>query len=314
MKINFLDFYNQFPNEIRDMVDSLGISSFEEILAMGILMGMDINKLQKSFEDGSTASGSVKFEDLLADDRSNIISKLLMGVDDNESHMDEYSDQDGDDNPFAFPENCFIGQECQELHLRIKLLDAPVPVWREIKIPSNTSLALFSFVINDVMGWENEHLHEFNINGATYKHTACIKMDEDMGFGYGKTKILNTKDYPISEFFKEKKDRMAYEYDFGDGWRHEIWLKGIRKYNTNEKLMFVACKGSGACPPEDCGGVWGYGELLEINAKKRKTAEEKERLDWYCIDKDFDPEYFDIDEAQDILDALWDIAYDKLHC
>ena len=139
-------------------------------------------------------------------------------------------------------------------------------------------------------------------------------MDDDMGFGYGKTKILDTKDYPISEFFKEKRDRMVYEYDFGDGWRHEIWLKDIRKYNTNEEPMFVAYKGSGACPPEDCGGVWGYGELLEINAKRRKTAEEKERLDWYCIDKDFDPEYFDVDEAQDILDALWDIANDKLHC
>ena len=101
----FRDFYNQLPNEIRDMVDSLGIASFEDILAMGVLMGMDINKLQKSFEDGSMASGSVKFEDLLADDRSNTISNLLMGVGDNDSYPDEYSVQDGDDNPFAFPEN-----------------------------------------------------------------------------------------------------------------------------------------------------------------------------------------------------------------
>lgn len=304
---NFQNFRKQLPAEHREMIDNLGISSFEDMLALFALMGGDLDKLQKSFEDGSMKSGNVKFEELLADKMDDTPNSFFM-EDSDRSFTDEDEKRSLEENPFRLPRQCFMGDSPQELHLRIKLVNAPVPVWREVKVPSNISLELFAYVINDAMGWENEHMHEFEIGGAKYKHTACIKMDQDMGFDYGKTRILDTNKYPISQFFKEKKDRMKYEYDFGDGWLHEIWLKGIREYKPNEEPAFIAYKGSGACPPEDCGGVWGYSNLLEIKAKRRRTADEKERLDWYGISRGFDPEYFDIDEAQDVLDDLWDIA------
>lgn len=64
-------------------------------------------------------------------------------------------------------------------------------------------------------------------------------------------------------------------------------------------------KAHGECPPEDCGGVWGYAELLELNKKKRKTADDKERLEWYDIPKGFDPESCDLEWLQDDVESLW---------
>lgn len=312
MDKDFRKFYNELPNDMQQILDTLDIRSFDQLMAMGAYLGVNIDKLAQRAKDGNIESEDVDFEEFMADeddDTKEARAKFLQKVIAENSDEDELSSQDDqddeDDGPFTFPENGFLGEACQELHLRIKLLNAPVPVWREIKIPSNVSLALFAWVINEVMGWTNTHLHDFEIGGAVFEHTAHIKMDRGMGFGHGHAMAFDTKDYPIARFFKEKKDDMVYEYDFGDGWRHKIWLKGIREYDANEVPSFVVHKGCGACPPEDCGGIWGYGELLEINAKKRKTAEDKERLEWYGIDRYYDPDYFDIEEAQGMLDILW---------
>lgn len=310
---SFKAFRKQLPDEIRQMIDDFGIRSFEDLLALLAAMGMDMDKLEKSIKDGSLESGKVTFEDLLADDIDDA-SNPFFGGDSDDSFTDEEIDKYLEQNPFMLPPNCFLGDKPQELHLRIKLINAPIPVWREVKVPSNISLELFAYVINDAMGWENEHMHEFEIDGTKYKHTACLKMDNDMGIGYDKTHTLDTNKYPISQFFKEKKDRIKYEYDFGDSWLHEVWLKGVRDYEPDEPRKFIIYKGSGACPPEDSGGIWGYSELLEIKTKKCRTAEEKERLDWYDMGRGFVPEYFDVEETQDVLDDLWRIAIGRSGC
>lgn len=309
MNKDFRKFYNGLPENTKHILDTLDVKSFDQLIAWGAFMGIDIEKVAKRVNDGSIDPENVDFEDFMVDEdddvkeaRKKFFEKVFAGDED-----EDETDDDVEDDPMTLPENCFIGKECQELHLRIKLLNAPVPIWREIKVPSNISLALFAWVINDVMGWCGAHLHAFEIGGAVFKNTAQIKMDSDMGF-YGNSIVLDTKDFPISKFFKEKKDEMLYEYDFGDGWRHKIWLKGIRDYTPDEEPGFVVHKGTGACPPEDCGGVWGYKELLEINAKKRKTAEEKEHLAWHALDRHFDPDYFNVECAQEMVDLLWGMA------
>ena len=296
MKKNFFDFYKQLPDEIRQMIDRLGVSSFEDMFGLAVIMGVDLNKLEKCMDDGSLATGKVKFEDLLTD------TSPLKERNSNNASVH------ADDDPFAFPVNCFIGDEPKELHLRVKLLNSPVPVWREIKVPSNVTLEYFSFIINCVMRWENTHLHLFKINDTFYKNTVCLKMDNEIDLGFRTRLALDTNMFPISHFFKEKKDRIKYEYDFGDSWMHEIWLKGIREYGPDDEYAIEVVKGKGACPPEDCGGVWGYQDLLELSTKGRKTKEEKERLKWFGIDKDYDPEYFDVDYAQYDFDDLWMMA------
>lgn len=129
-----------------------------------------------------------------------------------------------------------------------------------------------------------------------------------MGFFFSRFDKRDTNDYTIAQVLKEKGDRIKYEYDFGDSWEHDLWLKGIREYASEETRRLVVVKGKGACPPEDCGGVWGYAELLGLWQKKRKSAEEKERLEWFLMNKYFDPEEFDSKYAQKSFDELWEIA------
>ena len=100
-------------------------------------------------------------------------------------------------------------------------------------------------------------------------------------------------------------ERIKFEYDYGDSWTHDLWVKGVRDYAPGEEPIIKLLKAQGACPPEDCGGVWGYAYLLELNKKKRKSAEDKERLEWYDIPKDFDPEACDLEWLQEDVEALW---------
>ena len=58
--------------------------------------------------------------------------------------------------------------------------------------------------------------------------------------------------------------------------------------------------------PEDCGGVWGYANLLELASKKRKSEDEKERLEWYEIDQHFDPNFFDQEEEEYFIEETWE--------
>lgn len=309
MDVGFKVFRNNLPDEIQNMLDSLGVSSFEDLEGLAVMMGIDMDKLSKfSQEHGMDKNPTM--EDVAFDD-----DHPLAGISRNFSHFFQEGDDDDaydayDDalDPFEFPEKPVIeGEKACEFHLRIKLNNAPVPVWREIKVPSNISIEFFSWVICSAMGWYNEHLHQFRLKDKVYKNKACIREDQKYApLGYSRIRTLATEDYPISELFKEEKVRIKYEYDFGDSWEHDIWLKGVRDYEDGESPKLLCHKGVGACPPEDCGGVWGYADLLYIFEKKRKTAEEKERLRWYDIGKNFDPNEFYPEDVQPYLDDLWE--------
>ena len=230
------------------------------------------------------------------------------------------------------PKQKFIGTPKREFHIRIKLNNAPVNIWRELVVPSNITLELLAFVLIDAMGWKHEHLYQFKgKNDVFYVNSRQLKEQEDSFFGFfsrsehknsEKTSlemVLQPKaaskreqsDASISSTEQEqarpniKGERLKFEYDFGDSWEHDLWVKGARDYAPNEEPVIKLLKAHGECPPEDCGGVWGYAELLELNKKKRKSAEDKERLEWYDIPKDYDPEDCDLEWLQEDVEALW---------
>ena len=96
---------------------------------------------------------------------------------------------------------------------------------------------------------------------------------------------------------KSEKDSVKYEYDFGDGWEHKIVLEKILPIE-NEKFSPRCIKGKRACPPEDCGGIWGYQELLDI-LKEPDHPEYEDMLEW--LGGEFDSEAFDIEETNKML-------------
>lgn len=180
-------------------------------------------------------------------------------------------------------------KDVKEYHIRIKLNHIDRKIWREVKVPSNMTLEALAYLLVDVMGWYCEHLFCFRHKNQTY--CSADEIAESLFAG-----DLDFSHYTISDVLREKGDRMKFDYDYGDGWEHDVWVKGIREYEKDEKPHIVFVKGMGACPPENCGGVWGYEELLDLLGKKRKTKEEKERLEWYEMTSDF---YFDPDDCDE---------------
>jgi len=174
--------------------------------------------------------------------------------------------------------------------LKISLKHFKPTIWRRILVPSNTLLIDFHKIIQTTMGWSNCHLHQFVKNRELYSIPYDGFDDIDV-IDYKKKKIR------ISDLLQNEKDRILYEYDFGDGWEHDIVLEKILPSDT--KIKYPVCvKGKMNCPPEDCGGVWGYADMLEI-IKQPNHEEYEDIIIW--LGKDFDPEYFDIDETNEML-------------
>lgn len=231
---------------------------------------------------------------------------------DEEDVFDEDEENNGFDDEnyllgLTLPKQKFIGKSKQEFHIRVKLNDAPVNIWRELVVPSNISLELLAFVILDAMGWKHEHLYQFiGKNNTNYINSKEMKETANSFMGFmSRVQYQNSEKTSLEMVLQPHGDRLKFEYDYGDSWTHDLWVKGARDYAPDEEPVIKLLKAHGACPPEDCGGVGGYADLLELNKKKRKSAEDKERLDWYDIPKDFDPEACDLEWLQEDIEALW---------
>ena len=138
-------------------------------------------------------------------------------------------------------------------------------------------------LIQVVMGWEDCHLHMFMTGSQRYG----IPSPWDFRMP-GTPRDLDERKCRINQLLKREKDWMTYMYDFGDSWEHKVTLQKILPYDPNVRLP--ACTGGRRrCPPEDCGGVWGYYEMLE--ALKDPNAQDHEEMkEW--IGEDFDPDIF----------------------
>jgi hypothetical protein len=167
---------------------------------------------------------------------------------------------------------------------RVTLLDVHPPVWRRFQVRDCT-LAFLHNVIQVVMGWENYHLHQFVIAGERYGPPAPDEFD----FG-PKTKDENR--LLLSSLLPKtaKRIRWIYDYDFGDGWRHEVLFEGYPALDKEQKYP-LCLEGERACPPEDCGGPWGYADFLDA-IKKSRHEQHEDMLKW--IGEDFDPDEFDV--------------------
>lgn len=193
----------------------------------------------------------------------------------------------------------------RELHLRIKMNRTDLKIWREIKVPSNLTLTALGEVLQDAMGWMHEHLYQFR-KGDVY---FVDREQMEDSFGFGRFSFRDMAQCTVDDMLTEKGKRVVFEYDFGDNWEHDLWYKGEREYNPGEKPSITFVKGQGACPPEDCGGIWGYEDLLEIKKKKKRTREERERMEWTLMDDDFDPDFFDDEEVDELMQEWTERLY-----
>ena len=152
-------------------------------------------------------------------------------------------------------------------------------VWRRLLIPGSIRLDKLHRMIQAAMGWEDRHLHRFEIAGAQYG--------------------MQFDDYPEDELDEAAvtvasavgtAERFAYEYDFGDSWEHEVIVEATWRLPIGLRLA-VCLDGANACPPEDSGGPGGYEDLLRVLADP--THDEHAQLRGWVGGR-FDPQEFDL--------------------
>lgn len=255
--------------------------------ASALSIGDFLKLIQKEVKETMEEIDLDKIEDEESDDIEDDEESYLMGL--------------------TLPKHKFTGPLKHEFHIRVKLNNAPVNIWRELVVPSNITLEMLAYVLIDAMGWRHEHLYQYHTkNGVCFLNSRELKHRNDSFFAFmSRVRYKNSEKTSLEQVIQPKGERLKFEYDFGDSWTHDLWVKGTRDYASNEEPVIKLLKAHGECPPEDCGGVWGYAELLELNKKKRKTADDKERLEWYDIPKGFDPESCDLEWLQDDVESLW---------
>lgn len=172
------------------------------------------------------------------------------------------------------------------LQFKVALLNIKPAIWRRIQVKDGT-LADLHELIQAAMGWWNYHLHQFEVEGVRYG-----PLPED-DFDYG-LEMEDESSVRLVDLVPKsgKRTRWVYEYDFGDGWRHEILFEGFPPKQKGQNYP-VCLEGERACPPEDVGGPWGYAEYLDAMADPNHERHE-EFVDWRGP---FDPEAFDPKKA-----------------
>ncbi|WP_125615801.1 plasmid pRiA4b ORF-3 family protein [Specibacter cremeus] len=135
--------------------------------------------------------------------------------------------------------------------LKIGLNGATPPIWRRVLVPADMRLDELHRVIQAVFGWEDEHLHEFRAGDTRFAPRRPSAFVDD---------AVDEAAVALWQVFGAAKDRIAYTYDFGDSWEHTLTME--RAMDDDGGRLPRCTAGRGAGPEEDCGGVWGWAELV----------------------------------------------------
>ncbi len=176
----------------------------------------------------------------------------------------------------------------QYFQLKITLKHTKPPIWRRVLVAPEIKLSRLHDVLQIVMGWTNSHLHQFETPDGHFTDPA-----------FGMEEAESSLKATLQSVLYRPKSSIRYEYDFGDGWDHQILLEKV--VELDDSFLARCLAGERACPPEDCGGSWGYENLLEI--MEDPTHPEHEGIsEW--VDPDFAPESFNIEAVNKQLSRL----------
>lgn len=172
--------------------------------------------------------------------------------------------------------------------LKIVLRTVKPPIWRRIEVASDITLSDLSPLLEATMGWFGGHLHSFQAGKKYYQPVDPDGFFDIMAFGF-----IDESTVTLQQVAPTEKSKIRWNYDFGDGWEHDITVEAITPADP-ETVYPICIKGKRACPPEDCGGPWGYEELLLALADP--THERRDELTQWAPPS-FDPAHFDLHQT-----------------
>jgi Plasmid pRiA4b ORF-3-like protein len=176
------------------------------------------------------------------------------------------------------------------VEMKITLDDVKPAVTRKLVVSTRHSLDELHDIIQTAMGWQNCHMHAFQIPGTreSFGDTSMFDGGEDME---------DEEDVSIGDLLARSVKKIRYTYDFGDDWHHTITFG--KAVDATPGMTYPMCTdGQGACPPEDCGGPWGYAEKLAILAdpKHEDYEETREWMGPFVM-----PDHFSVEEVNVLL-------------
>lgn len=175
-----------------------------------------------------------------------------------------------------------------QIKVKLRGVSKP-PVWRRLQLRADTRVDRLHEAIEAASGWQGHHMHVFSRGPDEFGVP-----DPEFGF-------IDERAVSLGQLIGAVGDRLGYTYDFGDDWEHEIVVEDLLDADPDARYpILLAAKG--ACPPEDCGGPWGYAELKEILADPTHE-QHQEMLDWLGLDdaSGFDPSAVAADDLEDEL-------------
>ena len=174
--------------------------------------------------------------------------------------------------------------------IKVTLKGSRPPIWRRMQVISDTTLAQLHRLLQCVMGWEDAHLSQFVVSGIRYGDPRLL----------GELDAADARTVPLATLGLREKRKCLYEYDFGNSWEHELLVEEILPRDEGKRYP-VCLTGKRACPPEDCGGIWGYASFLAA-IRDPEHPEHDEMLAW--VGGEFDPDILDLDEVSRELQQL----------
>lgn len=173
--------------------------------------------------------------------------------------------------------------------IKIALKHSKPPIWRRVEVPLQTDLQQLHFIIQDAMPWSCTHLYDFAIGGERYGDPDDEFLDD----------ISDAKSLKLADLAVGHLKRFVYTYDFGDWWQHQIDIESVEDAESGAKYPRLV-GGKRKAPPDDIGGVGGYGHFLEAMSDP-KHPEHEQYMEWHG--EEFDPKEFDMEDLQDRIDA-----------
>ena len=183
--------------------------------------------------------------------------------------------------------------------VKITLRGSTPPIWRRLEVYSSTNLQQLHRTIQEAFGWEGYHLWVFQTPTGEYGVA-----DRELGH-------RSAASAKLQDVAPRAGDRIRYTYDFGDDWEHDLLVEDV--FTADPGVAYPRClTGRRACPPEDCGGIWGYQELLEILTDPGHP-EHSNRLEWLGLSSahEFDPATFDLAAINQNLSKLATVQVQK---
>ncbi|QEW06318.1 plasmid pRiA4b ORF-3 family protein [Nitrincola iocasae] len=195
-----------------------------------------------------------------------------------------------------------ISRQLYQLHIELEGISPSI--WRRLLVPSNITLEQLHLIIQVTMGWQNCHYHVFQT-----KDKCCFTEPGALEEGFDNW--FDETDVALSDVLHSKAKQLSYEYDFGDSWDHRITLEKTLPLIGDQHVDMLCLAGENACPPEDCGGIPGYENLLEV-LQDPAHPDYQELLAW-LDDLDFDPTVFIIETRNVRLQMMLDYSPLLIH-